>query len=452
MTAAPSPAPLTRRERRRAASAIIVGSALEWYDFYLYASMAALVFGGIFFPGGNETNATLASFATFAVGFLARPVGGIVFGALGDRFGRKVVLSTTFLLMGISSGCIGLLPGYASIGITAPILLVILRIFQGLGAGAEFGSAIAMSYEYAGSGNTGRFGSWPALGVNIGLFASSLTVTILGAISETFLYGWGWRLPFLASFALVVVGYFVRRRLPETAAFEALDTQGHKRRIPLFELIQSHWRPLLVVMVMTVAYNGASYVFKTFSLSYLKTIVKAPAAYGTFGVTLASLSAIFVIPAVGRLCDRVDSQRVLIACGFGILAVAFPFFVLLRTGNQWAIWVALVLTVGMVIPAALSAQGDFLARQFPVQVRNSGIGTGREVGGAVSGGFAPLWAVALVSGSATHSTVGVSLMFVAAGALIIIAALCDQSRLARATSALRPHPDDTEETEGVRPA
>ncbi|MET8274036.1 MFS transporter [Streptomyces sp. NPDC005134] len=435
-----SSAPIKGRERR-AASAIIVGSALEWYDFYLYASMAALVFAGVFFPKGDESTATLASFATFAVGFIARPFGGIVFGALGDRFGRKSMLSITFLIMGISSGCIGLLPGYSSIGVAAPALLVVLRLIQGLGAGAEFGSAIAMSYEYAGSGKTGRFGSWPALGVNIGLFASSLTITILTAINEDFLYGWGWRLPFLFSFALAGVGYIVRRGLPETAAFEKLEAaQPRQRRKPLLELVVSHWRPLLVVTAMTIAYNGASYVFKTYSLTYLKTIVGAPASYATFGVTLASLAAIFVVPAVGRLCDRIDSRRVLIVSGIGIAALAYPFFTLLDTGNKWAIWAALILTTGLVIPAALSAQGDFLARQFPVQVRNSGIGTGREVGGAFAGGFAPLWAVALVAGSPTHSTAGVSLMFVGAGVLLLVAAVCDQTRRTNAASAIAVEP------------
>ncbi|MFE7225270.1 MFS transporter [Nocardioides sp. NPDC057577] len=432
-------APITAldpKARRRAARAIIIGSALEWYDFYLYASMAALVFGGVFFPSGDASAATLASFATFAVGFIARPFGGIVFGALGDRFGRKAVLSSTFLVMGVSSGCIGLLPSYASIGVAAPVLLVILRFAQGLGAGAEFGSAIAMSYEYAEPGRTGRLGSWPALGVNIGLFASSLTVTILSAVNEDFLYGWGWRLPFLFSFALAGVGYVVRRRLPETAAFERLEeSQPHERRRPLLELIAGYWKPLLVVMVMTIAYNGASYVFKTYSLTYLKSIVGVPASYGTFGITLASLAAIITVPLVGRLCDRIDSRRILLVCGVGIAALAFPFFAVLGTGSKFAIWGMLILATGVVIPAALSAQGDFLARQFPVQVRNSGLGTGREVGGAFAGGLAPLAAVAMVSSSPTHSTLGVSLMFVAAGVLMLGAAAFDRSRRTRVAPA-----------------
>ncbi|WP_431877463.1 MFS transporter [Amycolatopsis sacchari] len=423
---------LTGPERRRAAAAVIVGSALEWYDFYLYASMAALVFGGVFFPAGNDSAATLASFATFAVGFIARPFGGIVFGAIGDRLGRKATLSITFLVMGLSSGCIGLLPGYAAIGVAAPLLLVVLRLLQGLGAGAEFSNAIALSYEYAGSGKTGRFGSWPALGVNIGLFVSSLTITLLTAIDEDFLYGFGWRIPFLVGFVLVGVGYAVRRRLPETHAFEELEhATPRERRKPLLELVRGNWKALLVVMVMTIGYNGASYVFKTFSLSYLKTDVGAPASYGTFGITVASVAAIVVIPVVGRLCDRVDSRRVLLAAGVGVVALAFPFFSLLDTGNKWAIGAALVLATGLVIPAALSAQGDFLARQFPVHVRASGLGTGREVGGAFAGGFAPLWAVALVDASPSHSTFGVSLLFVGAGVLLVVGAVFDRSRRAR---------------------
>lgn len=408
--------------------AVVIGSALEWFDFYLYASMAALVFGKLFFPSGNPTAATLASMATFAVGFLARPFGGILFGSLGDRFGRKNVLSATFLLMGISSGLIGLLPTYSSAGLAAPALLVVLRLLQGLGAGAELGSATAVAYEHADARTRGFRGSLPALGVNIGLFASSLTVTVLTSLDEEFLYSWGWRIPFVATFALVGLGFWVRRQMPETPEFEeAVRSKAARRQAqPLRSLVKSDWRGLAVVMAVTLGYNGASYIFKTFSLSYLTQFRDVPANVGAFGITLASACAIITVPIAGRICDVVGARRVMLTGALATAALAFPFFWLLDTGENIAIWGALILATGVVIPSMLSAQGAFLSQQFPTRTRVSGLGTGREVGGAFSGGLAPVAALALVTATPGNGTWAVSLMFIAGAAFIGVGAWFDQ--------------------------
>ncbi|MFI0470313.1 MFS transporter [Saccharopolyspora sp. 5N102] len=428
-TARPEPSP-----RKAVGPAVVIGSALEWFDFYLYASMAALVFGRLFFPASNPTTATLAAMATFAVGFLARPFGGIVFGILGDKYGRKIVLSATFLLMGISSGLIGLLPTYSSAGIVAPILLVVLRLLQGLGAGAELGSAIAVAYEHADKKSRGRLGSWPALGVNIGLFVSSLTVTVLTSFGNEFLYDWGWRIPFIASFLLVALGFWVRRQMPETPEFEkiARDTSARKKAKPLRSLIKSDWRGLAVVMAITIGYNGVSYIFKTFSLSYLSEFRDVAANVGAFGISLASACAILTVPIAGRICDSVGAKKVIITGAIATAALAFPFFWLLDSGQSLYIWIALILATGVVVPAMLAAQGAFLSQQFPTKVRVSGLGTGREVGGAFSGGLAPLAALALVTASPTHATWGVSLLFVAGALFIGVGTLFDQTKRAEA--------------------
>ncbi|MGW1682241.1 MFS transporter [Saccharopolyspora sp. NPDC002376] len=425
-----APPPPNPPSRKAVGPAVVIGTALEWFDFYLYASMAALVFGKLFFPGGDPTTATLGAMATFAVGFLARPFGGIVFGMLGDKFGRKIVLSVTFLLMGISSGLIGLLPTYESVGIAAPLLLVVLRLLQGLGAGAELGSAIAVAYEHADEKSRGRLGSLPALGVNIGLFASSLTVTVLTSSSDEFLYSWGWRIPFIASFALVALGFWVRRQMPETPEFEkaAREASSKKKTQPLRSLIRSDWRGLSVVLAITIGYNGVSYVFKTFSLSYLTQFRDVAANVGSFGITLASAVAIITVPIAGRICDKVGSKNVVITGAVATAALAFPFFWLLDSGQSVLIWTALVLATGIVVPAMLSAQGAFLAQQFPTETRASGLGTGREVGGAFSGGLAPLAALALVSATPGHATWAVSLMFVAGALFIGIGAMFDQAK------------------------
>ncbi|WP_190817066.1 MFS transporter [Saccharopolyspora pogona] len=424
-TARPEPS-----SRKAVGPAVVIGSALEWFDFYLYASMAALVFGRLFFPAGNPTTATLAAMATFAVGFLARPFGGIVFGLLGDKYGRKTVLSATFLLMGISSGLIGLLPTYSSAGIIAPILLVVLRLLQGLGAGAELGSAIAVAYEHADEKSRGRLGAWPALGVNIGLFVSSLTVTVLTSFGNDFLYAWGWRIPFVASFLLVALGFWVRRQMPETPEFEkvARDASTRKKAQPMRSLIKSDWRGLAVVMAITVGYNGVSYIFKTFSLSYLSEFRDVAANVGAVGISLASACAILTVPVAGRICDAVGAKKVIVTGAIATAALAFPFFWLLDSGQSIYIWIALILATGVVVPAMLAAQGAFLSQQFPTKVRVSGLGTGREVGGAFSGGLAPLAALALVTASPTHATWGVSLLFVAGAVFIGVGTLFDQSK------------------------
>lgn len=415
---------------------VVVGGAVEWFDFYLYAAMAALVFNKVFFPSENAMAGTMASVATFAVGFLARPVGGILFGALGDRIGRNRVLSLTFLLMGVSSGCIGLLPGYADAGIFAPLMLVVLRLLQGLGAGAEFGGAIALSYEHAAPGSRGRQGSWPALGANLGLLLSSITVTVLTSLDDDFLYSYGWRIPFVLSFGLVGMGFWMRRQVPETPEFQQVAQAGagakktgtKKRTSPLRMLLRNNWRGLAVVMAVTIGYNGVSYVFKTFSLAYLTGIRDVPASIGSMGITIASLFAIAVVPLAGRLSDVVGARRIVVGGGIATGLLAFPFFWLLNTGDTWLIWLALTLATGIIVPTMLSAQGAFLARQFPTAVRSSGLGTGREVGGSVSGGLAPLAALAIVQASPGHATWGVSLLFVAGALFIVIGALYDQSR------------------------
>jgi MFS family permease len=430
MTGATAPAPgseASRAATRRVAPAVVVGSALEWYDFYLFASMAALVFGDVFFPGQSSVAGALSAAATFAVGFVVRPVGAMLFGFLGDKVGRKRVLAWTFILMGLSSGAMGLIPSYASIGVWAPALLVLFRLTQGLGAGAEFASAIAASYEHASSGRRGWFGSLPALGVNIGLFASSLTVTVITSFSHAFVVEWGWRIPFVASFALVALGVWVRRRMPETPEFEQLSDERDVRKnaTPLRDLFRSDWKGAAVVALVTIGYLTSSYLFKTFSLTYLTEFRDVAANVGSFGVTLASGLAILTVPLAGRMCDRFDSGTVLKAGAGGIAVLAFPFFWALDTTDKLPIWAIMIVTTGVVIPAMLAATGDYFARQFPTEVRASGIGTGKELGG-ISGGLAPLIGLSLVNVTPGNATWAVSLVFVACAGFVVVGVMLDQ--------------------------
>ncbi|MBV6761939.1 MFS transporter [Rhodococcus opacus] len=416
--------------RKRIGPAVVVGTALEWFDFFLYSSMAALVFGQVFFPSSNSAASTLAAFATFAVGFLARPLGGILFGIMGDKIGRKAVLSLSLVIMGGASGLIGILPSYAAIGAAAPVLLVVLRVIQGFGAGAEFGSAIAVAYEHADEKTRGRFTALPALGVQIGLLAASLAVTAVTSFGNDFLYTWGWRIPFLASFALVAIGYWIRRSMPETPEFERVPTAQLERRNSkvLGDLLRSDWRGLLVVAAVYAGYAAISYTFKTFSLSYLSEFRDVPANVGSFGVALASAVAITVVPFAGRLCDWIDIRWTMLLSAGGVLLLAFPMFWLLNTGNPVYIWTVLILGTGILAPIMIVASSPFMAQQFPTEVRSSGLGAGREISGAIAGGLAPLAALTIVTLSPTNATWGVSLLLMACALLVVLGLVFDQKK------------------------
>ncbi len=419
----------SKKRLRKVAAATIFGSMLEWYDFYLYATMAAIVFSKIFFDNSDPKTASLLAFSTFAIGFIARPFGGVFFGYLGDKFGRKQVLVLTFCLMGICTTLIGLIPSYASIGIWAPIILVAVRIIQGLGAGAELSGAAVTSYEHASEGKRGSQGAWPALGLNLGLLLSSLTVYLLTINGNEFLLSGGWRIPFICSIALVGVGMWVRRSIPETPQFAELSEEPVKAKTsPLKALFKNDLKGLAVVFFVAIGYNALSYIFKTFSLAYLTQYKGVDVHVTSLSVTIASLVAIVAVPFFGWLCDKWSSKTVLMLGGVFSLLFAYPFLALLNTGESLMIYVAIGVGTGILAPMMFAPQGSFLSRQFPTQTRSSGFGTGREIGTAIAGGLAPLGALSLVAASTTQSTDGVVLILAIASVLVVVFALCDQGR------------------------
>jgi MFS family permease len=414
-----------RQRNRKVRAATIVGSMLEWYDFYLYATMASIVFGKVFFDNSDPEAAALAAFSTFAIGFVARPLGGIFFGYFGDRFGRKKMLVVTFTLMGVCTAAIGLIPSYAAIGFWAPVLLVSLRIVQGLGAGAELAAAAVTAYEHASHDRRGRQGAWPALGLNLGLLLSSLTVYLLAMGGDDFLLDGGWRIPFVLSFALVFLGLWVRSSLPETPEYRQFE-RGQAKTAPIRTLLTSNAKGLLVVFFVAIGYNALSYIFKTFSLAYLTQFKSVPASTTAFAVTLASLVAIFVIPIFGWLCDRFSSRTVLAIGGGAATLFAYPFTALLATAQTGMVALAIVIATGLIAPMMFAPQGSFLSRQFAVESRSTGVGSAREIGGAIAGGLAPLGALAIVARSPDHSALGVVPILVVSGLIVTVAALCDQ--------------------------
>ncbi|MCQ9368813.1 MHS family MFS transporter [Brevibacterium sp. 50QC2O2] len=415
-----------KKRLSRVRTATLVGTTVEWYDFYLYATMASIVFGHVFFPKSDPQVATLSAFATFAVGFIARPLGGFLFGHLGDRIGRKKNLVITFTLMGIASFLIGCLPSYDTAGVWAPILLVVLRILQGLGAGAEYTSSAVNAYEHARADKRGAQGSWPALGLNIGLLISSAAVYLLSLKGDEFLINGGWRIGFLVSIVLVAIGLWVRSAVPESPEFEKRVKNNEQADTRLRTLFAKHWPSLLVVLLVALGYNAVSYIFKTFSIAYVKQFQGFSASTASASVTVAAAIAIIVVPIFGWLCDQIGSKKVIGYGGVISAVFAFIFLWLLSNGTTWGVFVALGIGTGIIAPMMFSAQGAFLSRQFPADVRSSGVGIGREVGTAISGALAPLGALSLVVASPTNSTFWVGVVLVFAGLLVIAGALADR--------------------------
>jgi metabolite-proton symporter len=386
------------QSRLRVIFAACIGSALEWYDFFLYGTAAALVFGELFFPKGDPMTGTLLAFLTFGVGFVVRPLGGILFGVLGDRYGRKPVLVATLLMIGIGTTAIGLLPTYAQIGYWAPLLLVLLRVIQGLGAGAEYGGAVIYLVENAPPHRRGFWGSFAPLGVSIGNLLAAGAFALVTPLSHEDLMSWGWRLPFLASFLLILVGIFVRLRLPETPVYtEAVVARGKVEQNPAMEALRRHPRNFMVVLGARLAENGLGYLFPVFGLSYIVTTLGVPKSDALSALMLAFSVELFAIVGFASLSDRIGRRPVYLFGALAGVVFAFPFFWMVGT-KQWAmIALAFIISRAVVIAAMFGPQAAYFAELFPPQRRFAGFAFARELGSLLAGGPAPFLAAWLVA-------------------------------------------------------
>ncbi len=381
------------------AIASFIGTAIEWYDFFLYGTAAALIFNRLFFPTFAPLAGTLAAFGTYAVGFIARPLGGIIFGHYGDKIGRKSMLSLTLLLMGAATFCIGLLPTYETLGVWAPFLLILLRVLQGFGVGGEWGGAVLMAVEHAPDGKRGFYGSWPQIGVPAGLLLSTGVFSLVSTLPEEQLLAWGWRLPFLLSIILVGVGLFIRLRIHETPAFNQVKKAGEEAQIPLFEAIRAHPGNILLAMGARLAENSFFYVYSVFALVYVTEQLKLPRSTILQGVLLATICELFSIPFFGALSDRIGRRPVYMA-GAAISALfSFPFFWLLDTKQSLLIWLAVVIGLSLGHGAMYGPQASFFSELFGARVRYSGASLGYQLASVFAGGLSPLIATALLSWS-----------------------------------------------------
>lgn len=381
------------------AIASFIGTAIEWYDFFLYGTAAALIFNKLFFPTFDPLSGTLAAFGTYAVGFIARPLGGIVFGHYGDKIGRKTMLSLTLLLMGIATFCIGLLPTYGTIGAWAPALLILLRLLQGFGVGGEWGGAVLMAVEHAPIGKRGFYGSWPQVGVPAGLLLSTSVFSYVSTLPEDQLLSWGWRVPFLLSLLLVGVGLFIRLRIAETPAFTQVQESGTIVRIPLLDAIRSHPRNILLAMGARLAENGVFYIYSVFVLVYVTEQLKLPRSMALNGVLLATVGELMSIPAFGALSDRIGRRPVYMGGAAFSALFAFPFFWMIDTQHPALLWFAIVLGLAIGHGAMYGPQASFFSELFGARVRYSGASLGYQLASVFAGGLSPLIATSLLQWS-----------------------------------------------------
>jgi len=387
---------LQGRALRRIVISSALGNALEWYDFFLYGTTAALVFGQIFFPKGTQPLvAALGVFGGFAVGFLARPFGGVIFSHIGDRYGRRAALIWTLTLMGGATFLMGLLPSYSQVGILAPMLLVALRIVQGLAAGGEWGGSVLMITESAPSGKVGYFSAYGQAGLSLGFLLSAAAVWLVRQLPEADFIAWGWRMPFLASILVFCLGIYIRRFVPETQAFRELAARGGREKLPVLQVLREHPRAVLTAMGLRVAENGSSYVFVAFSLTFAK-FAHVPDGQVLGAMILSFVLQLPVIVLMGRLSDRIGSRPIYLFGTLTMMAFAYPFFHFVSTGSPILTLLAFLFVNTISYAAMVSTQPTLFSSFFGTSTRYSGLALGHEIAAIFSGGLSPFIATSLL--------------------------------------------------------
>jgi len=381
---------------KRVILASAVGSALEWYDFFIYGMAAALVFGDLFFAQSDPAVGTLLAFATFGVGFFARPFGGLVFGRLGDRIGRKPVLVITLMLVGGGTFLIGLLPTYETAGVWAPILLVLLRLVQGFGAGAEYGGAVIMAVEHAPPGKRGLFGSWAPIGVTVGNLLAAGVFAIFSSLPREEFLDWGWRVPFLLSIVLIAFGFYIRARVSETPVFAEIAAKNKAARSPVKEALRKHPREFLVVVGARLAENGLGYLFPVFTLSYMTQTLGMDKGMVLGGIMTAHALSLITIPFFSTLSDRIGRRPVYMGAALFSAVWAIPFFLLVNTGTPALVWLALIVAISVGVAGMFGPQAAYFAELFGARLRYTGFALARELGSILAGGPAPFIAALLL--------------------------------------------------------
>ncbi|WP_288791324.1 MFS transporter [uncultured Enterobacter sp.] len=385
------------RKNKKVLIASLTGSSIEWFDYFLYGTAAALVFNKIFFPMVDPVIGLILSYLSFSLTFFIRPIGGVLFAHIGDRIGRKKTLVLTLSLMGGATVMIGLLPTYDMIGMWAPALLILMRIIQGMGIGGEWGGALLLAYEYAPEKRKGFFGSIPQAGVTIGMLMATFIVSLMTLFSEEDFLSWGWRIPFLLSSVLVLLGLWIRKDIDETPDFQKVKKSGQVAIAPLRDTLKHHWREVLIAAGLKVVETAPFYIFSTFVVSYATTTLTYQKSQALEAVTLGALVATIMIPLMGLLSDRVGRQRMYSVSVFMLGLFIVPWFMLLNSGTTWGIVLATVIAFGVLWAPVTAVLGTLCSEIFSANVRYTGITLGYQLGAALAGGTAPLIATGLLA-------------------------------------------------------
>jgi MFS transporter, MHS family, shikimate and dehydroshikimate transport protein len=399
---------------RQVASASLIGTTIEWYDFFIYGTAAALVFPALFFPEFSETAGTLAAFATFGVGFFARPVGGIIFGHFGDRVGRKTMLVLTLTMMGIATVLIGLLPTYEAIGVAAPLLLVVLRFVQGLGVGGEWGGAVLMAVEHSPPERRGYYGSWPQMGVPAGLILSNLIFLAVAGLPEEQFLAWGWRIPFLLSIVLVAVGLFIRLRIMESPAFSRVKETQTEARMPIGDVVRTYPMQVLLAAGAFIVINAYFYILVSYLINYATAEAGMSNSAIITVILISSVVSFFAMPLFAALSDRTGRRPVYLTGVVGMGISAFLLFWATDTASFWLVLPAHIFGLGA-LSMSYGPQAAFYAEMFGTRVRYSGISLGYQGGSIFGGALAPIIATSLFAATGTSTSIA---MYIAALAVL----------------------------------
>ncbi|WP_316570708.1 MFS transporter [Neobacillus sp. YIM B06451] len=405
---------------KRVLIASLVGSSIEWFDYFLYGTVSALVFNQLFFRNEDPTVGLMIAYASFALAFFIRPLGGIIFSHIGDRIGRKKTLVLTLSIMGGATVLMGLLPTYEAIGIAAPILLVTLRLVQGIGLGGEWGGALLLAVEYAPKEKRGLFGSVPQMGVTIGMLLGTLALSVMTLLPEGAFLSWGWRVPFILSALLVFFGLWIRKGIDETPSFKQAQEKGEIAKIPFLETIRTHWKEVLIAVGAKVVETAPFYIFSTFIVSYATTQLDFSRTATLNAVTIATIVTTILIPIMGNLSDKIGRKKLYVGGTILMMLYAFPYFWLIHQESVFLLISATVLGLGIIWAPITAVLGTMFSEIFKSNVRYTGVSLGYQIGAALAGGTAPLVATALLR-AYDNSYVPVALYIILTSVISLIA-------------------------------